>query len=114
MNGLPKRSILFKTWTKALPYLLCVIFFSLTPQLMLHLPKLPPRPLITSKLFNLLIIAGDLTVPLLLFHSGMLFIMHQFYPAVLGGLVSKFEVKLFDLAACACGLGISDPVSSYL
>ena len=39
-------------------------------------------------------------------------IHHQFYPAVLGGLVSEFEVRLFDLPAHAGGLGISDPVES--
>ena len=37
-------------------------------------------------------------------------IHHQFYPAVLGGPVSEFEVQLFDLSAHAGGLGISDPV----
>ena len=39
-------------------------------------------------------------------------IHHQFYPAVLGGPVSEFEVQLFDLPARAGGLGISDPVES--
>ena len=39
-------------------------------------------------------------------------IHHLFYPAVLGGPVSEFEVRLFDLPARAGGLGISDPVKS--
>ena len=39
-------------------------------------------------------------------------IHHQFYPAVLGGPVSEFEVQLFDLPARAGGLGILDPVES--
>ena len=39
-------------------------------------------------------------------------IHHQFYPVVLGGPVSEFEVRLFDLPAHAGGLGISDPVES--
>ena len=39
-------------------------------------------------------------------------IHHQFYPAVMGGPVSEFEVQLFDLPARAGGLGISDPVES--
>ena len=39
-------------------------------------------------------------------------IHHQFYPAVLSGPVSEFEVRLFDLPARAGGLGISDPVES--
>ena len=39
-------------------------------------------------------------------------IHHQFYPAVLGGPVSEFEVGLFDLPAHAGGLGISDPMES--
>ena len=34
-------------------------------------------------------------------------IHHQFYPAILGGPVSEFEVQLFDLPAHAGGLGIS-------
>ena len=39
-------------------------------------------------------------------------IHHQFYPAVLGGPVSEFEMQLFDLPAHAGGLGISDPEES--
>ena len=39
-------------------------------------------------------------------------IHHQFYPAVLGGPVSEFEVLLFDLPSRAGSLGISDPVKS--
>ena len=39
-------------------------------------------------------------------------IHYQFYPAVLGGPVSEFEVWLFDLPASADNLGTSDPVES--
>ena len=38
-------------------------------------------------------------------------IHHQFYPAILGGPVSEIEVQLFDLPACAGGLGISESAS---